>query len=96
MVAVHDEVGLADLIELDRHHYLILAYLHLRRLPLEQNPLHRDLLVARGHLYALAVAPDVLSDPELAALRSRVAAAIAASSFSVRRALSAAAHLGIP
>jgi hypothetical protein len=52
--------------------------------------------VARGHLYALAVAPDVLSDPELAALRSRVAAASAASSFSVRRALSVAAHLGIP
>src|SRR5215212_10659938 len=36
------------------------------------------------------VGPDVLSDPDLAASRSRVAAASAASSFSVRRTLSAA------
>src|SRR5829696_7016068 len=92
------------------HPHLVLADLGLRGFARERNPLHRDLLVARGHLYALAVGPDALANADLAgfalagscgelllaASRSRVTAATAASSTSVRRTLSAAAHSVIP
>src|SRR5215213_7945695 len=46
-----------------RHHDLVVSDLGLRGLALYGHPLHADLLVAGGHLYALAICSHALSNP---------------------------------
>src|SRR5215211_134312 len=48
-----------------RHHDLVLADLGLRSVPLYGHALHRDLLMAGGDLYLLAVGSHALADLEL-------------------------------
>src|SRR5215203_4378961 len=55
---VHNDLFLGH-----RHHDLVVSDLGLRGLALYGHPLHADLLVAGGHLYALAVCSHALSNP---------------------------------
>src|SRR5829696_5080510 len=64
----HRALANDDLFFGHRHDDLVVAYLGLRGLALDGNPLHADLFVAGGHLYLLAVGSHALANLELTGL----------------------------